>query len=265
MDHPSSVPLPHRHFLDRAVPLLARDPRVVGIAAGGSYAENAMDACSDIDLLLVCEPSEHAALMQHRTTLASQLGPLVAAFTGEHVGEPRLLICLYGPPALHVDIKVVTPADLASRTDDAVVLWDRCASIRRAVSTPKVGSGAPDAQWIEERFWVWVHYGALKIERGELQEALDFLSYLRVSVLGPLGLQRHGLKPYGVRRVENNPELAAQLASTVGGLERAALIAALENAINLYLGLRPDSVQRRQEAQEVALDHVEQMKRRLVH
>jgi hypothetical protein len=30
---------------------------------------------------------------------------LLVGFTGEHVGEPRVLICLYGPPVLHVDLK----------------------------------------------------------------------------------------------------------------------------------------------------------------
>ena len=70
----------------------------------------------------------------------------------------------------------------------------------------------PDARWIEDRFWVWVHYAALKIARGELQESFDFLSYLRVFVLGPLGSVRAGRKPIGVRRVEDDPELAARLA-----------------------------------------------------
>lgn len=59
-----------------------------------------MDAFSDVDLILVCKPEDHPGLMRDRVALAEKLGPLVAAFTGEHVGEPRLMICLYGPPAL---------------------------------------------------------------------------------------------------------------------------------------------------------------------
>jgi hypothetical protein len=52
-----------------------------------------------------------------RAGFAGALGPLLSAFTGDHVGEPRLLICLYGPPLLHVDLKFVTPADLAERVE----------------------------------------------------------------------------------------------------------------------------------------------------
>jgi hypothetical protein len=36
MRHPSTTPAQHRAFLDRAVPLLASDARIAGIAAAGS-------------------------------------------------------------------------------------------------------------------------------------------------------------------------------------------------------------------------------------
>ena len=261
MRHPSTTPSLHGDFLDRAVPLLAGDRRIVGIAATGSYAENAMDAFSDVDLVLACEPGDHAGLMQDRRALAGKLGPLVAAFTGEHVGEPRLMICLYGPPALHVDIKVVALGDLARRVDEPVVLWERDGRMTAAYAA---GAGAypqPDPQWIEDRFWVWVHYAALKIARGELQEAFDFLSYLRVTVLGPLGLVRGGRKPTGVRRVEADPPLARQLAGTLGALDRRALADALRNAVAGYREFRPASIASNLDAERVAMDFLAEVAR----
>src|SRR5256885_4988237 len=57
-------------------------------------------------------------------------------------------------------------------------------------------------QWIEDRFWVWVHYIAVKIARGELFEAIDALEFVRARVLGPLILSEAGGQPNGVRRVE---------------------------------------------------------------
>jgi hypothetical protein len=197
-------------------------------------------------------------LMGARTELARKLGPLVAAFTGEHVGEPRLLICLYGPPALHVDIKVVALEELADRVDQPVVLWDRDGRMKASYAATIGSYSPPDAQWIEDRFWVWIHYGTLKIARGELQEAFDFLSYLRVSVLGPLGLQRAGLPPTGVRRVEADPALAEALASTVGGLEPSELWRSLHNAIGVYRALRPAHVQANREAEALALEYLSQ-------
>ncbi|MBI2206762.1 MAG: hypothetical protein HYU41_23240 [Candidatus Rokubacteria bacterium] len=47
-------------------------------------------------------------------------------------------------------------------------------------------------QWIEDRFWVRMHYIAAKIARGELFEAIDGLVFVRSRVLGPLILSEAG-------------------------------------------------------------------------
>ena len=39
--------------------------------------------------------------------LAERLGPLLGWFAADHVGAPELLVCLYGPPLRHVDLKFV--------------------------------------------------------------------------------------------------------------------------------------------------------------
>ncbi|KUO09263.1 hypothetical protein [Streptomyces sp. DSM 15324] len=49
----------------------------------------------------------------------------MAGFTGEHVGEPRVIITLVGPPLLHVDFKFVRASDFAERTEDPEILRDR--------------------------------------------------------------------------------------------------------------------------------------------
>lgn len=218
-----------------------------------------MDEFSDLDLVVACEAEHFAGLMNDRTALAATLGPLVAAFTGEHVGEPRVMICLYGPPALHVDIKVLAIADLAIRVDTPLVLWERDERMSAALAMSAAAYPMPDAQWIEDRFWVWIHYAALKIGRGELQEAFDFLSFLRGTVLGPLGLQRAGRRPMGVRHVEADPGLAMQLAGTLGGLDRLQLIGALRHAVTLYRSLRDGSALHRSDAERVALDFLERV------
>ena len=48
------------------------------------------------------------------------LGRPVRRLTGEHVGEPRLLICLYDSPLLHVDLKFMSIADIEKRVDEPV-------------------------------------------------------------------------------------------------------------------------------------------------
>jgi predicted nucleotidyltransferase len=151
-----TVPRPHAAFLARALPRLADDPRVLGVAAAGSYASGELDAFSDLDLVLGVEPDAVQPLASARRDLAASLGPLVAAFTGEHVGEPRVLICLYegdaGDPPLHVDLKFVSLDDLGPRVDEPVVLWARDERFARALFAGEARWPAPDPQWLEDRF-----------------------------------------------------------------------------------------------------------------
>jgi predicted nucleotidyltransferase len=239
----ASIPYSHASFLDRALPLLRADRRIVGVAAAGSFANGKMDEFSDLDLVIAVEPSSVANITVERDRIAAELGPLVAAFTGEHVGEPRVLICLYdgegGNSPLHVDLKFVSLPDIAIRVDDLAVLWERDGRLSQALQADEAHYPMPDLRWIEDRFWVWIHYAALKIGRGELFEAVDFLAFLRAQVLGPLILVEAGVQPAGVRRVETAaPSRAAQLQETVAAYNSTSCIRCLYAAAELYRSLR---------------------------
>jgi hypothetical protein len=262
MQTPSNLPDPHAAFLERALRVLSDDERLVGVAAGGSYRDGAMDEWSDLDLVVAVEPADFDAVLAARQEIADSLGSLLAAFTGEHVGEPRLLICLYGPPTLHVDLKFVSLEDAAERVEDPVVLWERDGRLSATLGAGGVARyPEPDLQWIEDRFWVWVHYGATKIGRGELWEALDFLAFLRSRVLGPLALQARGARPSGVRRLEQHaPDLSALLRRTLATHDKSSCCRALEATAELYLHLREEldrgALERRGVAEQAAMRYL---------
>lgn len=240
---PSTLPVPHRAFLARCEAALRADARFVGLAAGGSYLTNAMDEFSDLDLVLAVEPSAYDDVLASRKAFAGTLGTLLAAFTGEHVGEPRLLICLYGHPLLHVDLKFVVLEDAAQRVEDPAVIWERDARLSEVLSSGRAEFPNPDPQWLDDRFWTWVHYLAGKIARGELFEALDGLAFLRGRVLGPLALERAGARPAGVRRIEREvPEVARRMQEAVARYEAGDCLRALRACVALYRDFRPSSV-----------------------
>jgi hypothetical protein len=138
---------------------------------------------------------------------------------------------------LHVDLKFVSDG-----SDHAAyaVLWSRdCPP--DVLPTP-VPAPPIDLDWIEARFWTWVHYGAGKIGRGELMEAVDFLSFLRVTVLGPLALELSGAPAFGVRRVETTlpGDLLNMLSSTVARYDAHDCARALKQCITLYRRLRTE-------------------------
>jgi hypothetical protein len=102
-----------------------------------------------------------------------------------------------------VDLKVVTLADLDGLIERPAILFSRDAdglAARLDGATPVWPD--PDAEWFEARIWIWLHYGAAKLGRGEIFEALGILAFLREQVLGPMLHRPEELPQRGVRRLE---------------------------------------------------------------
>ena len=260
MNYPSTLPAPHKALLIKVVDVLSQDPRICGIAASGSFGANSMDKYSDLDFVIAVNPADYESVMQERFNILDSIGGKVAAFTGEHVGEPRLIVSIFGPEPVHVDFKFVSLPDAAVRVDNNQVLWERNSLLTDVFSSAEPRYPQPDPQWIEDRFWIWTHYAATKIARGEYFETVESLSFIRQNVLSPLALKQAGLTPSGVRKIEERlPEFAQALVKTVAMPERDALIPALKQAVTLYLELRGnEQVNIDDHAQSFCLQYVEE-------
>jgi predicted nucleotidyltransferase len=230
-----------QEFADKAKTILEPDDNVIGLAVAGSWLTNEIDEFSDLDLILVTEQK-----ISHDKNLmldyAKRLGDFLSGFTGEHVGEPRVLICLYDNPLLHVDIKFVTLEEFHSRIETPILLIDKNGQLEKAISNSQAKFPYPDYQWIEDRFWTWIHYALLKIGRGEYLEAYDFMGFLRMVVLGPLLHIKNENLPRGVRKVETELESEdlAKLKLTISTYGRQSLLGSLKNAVSLYRQLRSE-------------------------
>lgn len=230
-----------KEFANKIVEVIKTDTSVIGLAAAGSWITDEIDEYSDLDLVLVTTEKvsdNKDKMLQY----ANQYGQLLSAFTGEHVGEPRLLICLYKDPLLHVDIKFLTLVEFESLVEDPVILWDTNGQLQDVVSRTEGKFPYPDFQLMEDRFWVWVHYVLVKTGRGEYMEAFDSLSIFRGMIFGPLLHIKKGNLPKGVRKVETllaNDDRKG-LESTIAVYNKQSLIRAIENSIKLYQGLRKD-------------------------
>lgn len=226
-------------FIQRVISIMEKSPDMVGLAVAGSWITQETDAFSDLDLILVSE-NKISHDPDQMKTIANQFGTVLSAFTGEHVGEPRVLICLYDEPLLHVDLKFLLPEEFYNRVENPIIVWQRENRLTEIITKTISAWPFPDYQWIEDRFWVWVHYATLKIGRGELFETLDFISFLRMMVLGPLLLIKNGHQPRGVRKLETKlsvDDLAA-IQETVATLDKIGLIAALWKCMTIYEDLR---------------------------
>lgn len=228
-----------QQFAKRVAELLRDDPEVIGLAVAGSWITNEIDPYSDLDLVLITK-EKVAGNKQMMVGYAGRFGKLLNAFTGEHVGEPRLLICLYDDPLLHVDIKFLTLPEFHARIEDPGILLDKEGQLADVINTTTAVWPYPDYQWLEDRFWTWVHYIATKIGRGEYFESLDGIGFLRARVLAPLMQVKNGLLPKALRKVEKElpADDIADLIATVADYDPVSIIEALTHCIRIYRKLR---------------------------
>lgn len=237
-----ALPALHAGLVERVRREVERDDRLSALLAGGSYIHGGFDEHSDLDFVIVVEQAHYAEVMASRREFAERIGGLLAAFTGEHVGEPRLLICLFGPPLLHIDLKFVTMADLDKLVERPAVLFARDpAAIEARLDAASIAWPNATPDWFEQRAWIWLHYGAAKLARGELFEAIAMLAFFRDQVLGPMLHRRAGRPQRGVRRIESlGEEITAQLAKAMPARDAASVREALRSAGEMYLELRAD-------------------------
>lgn len=242
-----------KDFAQNVAALVSRDQFVTGLAVAGSWADDELDEYSDLDLVLVTR-EKIGGNREEMTRFAKSFGDFISGFTGEHVGEPRLLICLYDNPLLHVDIKFVTLEEFEKRVEDPVVLFEREDQLSAVIRQYPSYWPVPDLQWIEDRFWTWVHYIATKIGRGEFFEVLSNLDYLRMHVLSPMMQLKNSQKAKGLRKVEKRltPSDLENLKITVAQYNRGSLIKALDNSISVYKSLRRKLATERLEKQVAA-------------
>ncbi|MGN6223203.1 nucleotidyltransferase domain-containing protein [Pseudoxanthomonas sp.] len=238
----SALPRLHQEFVERVRAEVARDSRLTALLAGGSYIHGGFDEYSDLDFVIVVDSDQYDEVMAERRRFAERAGELLSAFTGEHVGEPRLLICLYGPPLLHVDLKFVVADDLDRLVERPAVLFARDPeAIEARLEAAAIHWPDRSPEWFEQRAWIWLHYGAAKLRRGELFEAMGMLAFLRDQVLGPMLHRRAGRPQRGVRRIEGLDGPANELLTRMVPTHEADSVRdALSAAIDAYLELRND-------------------------
>lgn len=181
---------------------------------------------SDMDLVVLVEDCAERSFVEEHFAIVERLGTLLTAFRADHFGEPRLLICLYDEPLLHVDVKFMAFKDAQSLRYPAEVVWAR----REEPELPGAASPMPpDPQWFADRLPGWAHYMGVKLGRGELFEAMNSLEFLRSRFLAPMISIEAASTPRGFRRLEElSSSRLPQLALTYCAYNRGEILRAAE-------------------------------------
>ena len=250
-----------RAFINRALPVLKKDKRIVGVALSGAYSGENTEERSGLEFIIAVDPAEYASILHDRGTIAASLGNLLASFPADHIQKPEQLICMYEFESIHhVDLDFQPLDKISIRTANPEILYEKDNLLSSELSKTPVTIPTADLQWYEDRFWIWVHYITNNIRRGELFDAIEGLSFLRQRVLGPLMQLKNGKSPIGVRSIEANaPAEIPRLVATLAEHNPKSCLRALKSAADLYIYLRGYNISKllsREDAQRRALQYL---------
>ena len=254
-----------KDFANAVVEIIKKDSNVIGLAAGGSFITNELDEYSDLDLVLITKKMI-AGNKEKMINYAKSFGDFISGFTGDHVGEPRLLVCLFDSPLLHVDIKFLTLPEFSDRVENPVVLFEKDNQLTKIITSTKAQWPQPDFQWLEDRFWTWVHYVAGKAARGEYFECIDGIDFIRSKVLAPLLQLKNKKRPRAMRKVETELTLSdlENLKITVAQYNKESILKALDNTVSIYKSLRrklyADTIQLQTRAEKKSVEYLKRIK-----
>lgn len=169
---------------------------------------------------------------------------------------------------LHVDIKFITPDELFERVENPILVWERENILSKIINNSEPKFPYPNYQWIEDRFWIWVHYVSAKIGRGEYFETLDSINFLRTNVIAQLLQIKNNQLPKGLRKAEKifSEIDLERLKETIAKYNRESLINSFEEIITLYKDLRktifPSEIKLQTKTEKRSLEYFEEIKGR---
>ncbi|RZA09244.1 MAG: hypothetical protein EOP11_02365 [Proteobacteria bacterium] len=238
-------------IFDRATKVAQGDSRFLGLCL--HQEANHENEFTDEELVFVCAPLAFGACAEDLRSLAENLGPLLHGYQQDKGDAEREITCLYDEPLRRIDIRLL-PLDGVAELHRPKILWEKEGALRAEIGKHRDPNPVLDLQWMEDRFWIWMHGAAEALRAGAVFEALHQMSCLRTRILAPLLLKSHAKPASGLKAIEQtDSESLSSLRATVPLYDAKSCEISLREAAKLYVGLReslaPDDLVRHQRAE----------------
>ncbi|MGL4589174.1 MAG: hypothetical protein ACRCUP_02960 [Mycoplasmatales bacterium] len=222
----------HELFLKNIIQKLMDNEQVQILAITGSGYELKFDQFADLDLVIGYENTIN------KQEVLALMGDLIGCFTGYHVGEPRLEICLFkvSGDLLQVDAKFVELTDFKNQRDKIKLLFDKTKQVDQKIINQKTCEVQTiDWNFVNQKFYKWIHFGIVKLARGEIHEAISCLNMIWSEIIANYYYIERGILPRGMRRIEQiQPELAVKLSEIMPSYELEAVYDSYLKTLELY-------------------------------
>ncbi len=245
------LPLPphHQTIMNRFIAACQSDERVVAAFLSGSYARDAADAYSDIDLALITSDEAYDNFLAEREAFIQQLGKPI--FLEDYPGEDHLFVFSIFPDGTEVELGIARESHITGLYAGPYrVLLDKKGILTgESFSWPQ----SPYDRQIETLhgliYWFWhtlSHHFINPIAREQLWSAYGALEDLRRSCIDMARLrQNFSMEAEGYERLEQAVpiEQLSPLQTTFCPVEREAMLRAALIVVRFYRNMVPTLAQ----------------------
>ena len=156
----------HLHFVESAHKVLARDPRVMAVWAGGSLADGTADRWSDVDLRLAVADDARTGFMAGIEDTLQAICPVLGWRMRSMRGDDLVVVTFEGP--LRVDFIVTAPASLdRHRYEPVTPILDPHGLVARMQQTPHEPQRRTPGELLQREA------AQVSAEAGRLQRAIE--------------------------------------------------------------------------------------------
>lgn len=250
MDTPQiSMPPHHQIIVNRFVAACQADERVVAAFLSGSYARNAADAYSDLDLGLITTDEAYEDFLAGRATFIRQLGEPI--FLEDYQGEGTSFLFAIFPDGTETELGLGRESHFTTLYSGPYkVLLDKKGILTGAVFTWVKPARDEQIETLHGLiYWFWhnlSHHFITPLARGQLWSAYGALEDLRRACVDMARLrQDFSMRAEGYERVEQAVpvEQLSPLQATFCPMEREAMLRAALIIVRFYQNLVPSLAQ----------------------
>lgn len=239
------MPESQQRVLDRFVAACREDPRVAAAFLGGSYARDAADEYSDLDLGLITTDEAYDDFFASRESFLQQLGELLVLQNSSRRDPDILFFILAG--GVEGDLTLGRPSRFKRmHVGPYRTLLDKQGILAGAVFPPLARPHDEQVKTLRGLIsWFWhdlAHHFIASMARGQLWSAYGALEDMRGICVNLARLDANfGAEPEGYEKVEQAvpAERLAALEASCCPLEREAMLRAARVIVQLYQALAP--------------------------
>ena len=230
-------------FLKKYIDYVTIDNKIVGTILSGPAIEKRLEADTVLELIVIIEDNSYYKIIYERNKFASRFGNIISYYDDYNdtndTNDTNEFVCIYEKDLLQVTFKFVNASIILNKLFVGEIIYDKNNNLSDKLNITKKKNISLSIQWYENRFWILLNYGITKLNSNQLMEAIEYISFIRQSIITPMIHMKLNQQQRDSDYLEfDAPEFIDKLKLTVSLYDKSLISKAYEELVIFYIELR---------------------------